>query len=370
MYNRRASLQRIHQSKLRIYRQESSKNVEKGRNIKMKLPSAEDIRRLTQKLKTQGDVTLEEAELIYSPCRSNERYSIFNSRSNKFNRELTTALEEWHKVVAEKIKAGQRGNFIFTVNTMYCFEFMQPAHDAIREYGSFKDLCNVVMVDKKLYSVLPCKILFRRINPFETSGESYYEMRSTRAGMLYYPVNTERGVYTALQFIKNLSPVISATELEESDRKLLETVFEIAAGTLLLSRDPLPYPMDSGWVGKKEIKALVLGSFMKYKGISCAVASDIVDGRSVFLVERKNVFLVKEALEIPFEDVMENALQKGIISKEEKEDLLGKDAVLFPGLKFIDASVKYIDDIVQTKMQWKAAQEEVEDENDWLDEIK
>jgi hypothetical protein len=85
---------------------------------------------------------------------------------------------------------------------------------------------------------------------------------------------------------------------------------------------------------------------------------------------QKNVFLVKEALEIPFEDVMENALQRGVISKEEKEGLLGKDVVLFPGLKFIDTSVEYIDDIVQTKMEWKAAREEVEDENDWLNEIK
>jgi len=79
----------------------------------MKLPSAEDIRRLTQKLKTQGDITLEEADLIYSPCRSNERYTIFDSRSNKLNRELTAALEGWHKVVADKIKAGERGNFVF-----------------------------------------------------------------------------------------------------------------------------------------------------------------------------------------------------------------------------------------------------------------
>ncbi len=332
----------------------------------MKLPSAEDIRRLTQKLRTQGDITLEEADLIYSPCRSNERYSIFDSRSDKFNSELTAALEDWYKVVAEKIKAGKRGNFIFTVNTMYRFEFMEPAQRAIKEYGSFEDLCNVVMIDKKLYSALPCKILFRRTNPPETSGESYYEMRSTRAGMLYYPVKTEKGVCTALQFIKKMFPVISATELKESDRKLLEAVFETAAGTLLLSRDPLPYPMDSGWVGKKEIKALVLGSFMKYKGISCAAASDIVDGRSVFLVERKNVFLVKEALEIPFEDVIENALQKGAISKEEKESLLGEDAVLFPGLKFINVSVRYIDDIVQRKIKGETAQNEAEEADDWF----
>lgn len=67
---------------------------------------------------------------------------------------------------------------------------------------------------------------------------------------------------------------------------------------------------------------------------------------------------------------MENALQKGVIDKKEKEGLLGKDAVLFPGLKFIDVSVQYIDDIVQKKMEWKAAREEVEEEIGWLEEIR
>lgn len=340
-----------------------------GRN-KMKLPSAEDIRQLTQKLKQQGDITLEEADWIYSPCRSNERFAIFNPRSDSFDHKLMGALKGWYRVVAEKIKAGQRGNFIFTVNTVYYFEFMQVAHNAIRKHGNFEDLCNFIKVNKKLYSALPCKNLFSRTSPLETSGESYYEMENSRAGMLYYPIKTDAGAYTILQFMKKLSPVISTRALKEDDRELLKTVFEIAAGTLLLSQDPMPYPMNSGWIEKKEAKTLMLGSFMKHNNISCVVASDILDGRSVVFVEKEKAPLVKEALKIPFEDVVENALQKGVIDKKEKEGLLGKDAVLFPGLKFIDVSVQYIDDIVQKKMEWKAAREEVEEEIGWLEEIR
>ncbi len=338
----------------------------------MILPNADDIKQLTQKLKTQGDISLEEVDKIYSLCRSNERYKILNPRSDKFDSELMAALKEWYKVVAEKIKAGERGNFIFTVNTVYYFyfKFMQVAHNAIRKYGTFEDLCNDIVVDKKLYSALPCKNLFSKTSPLETSGENYYEMENSRAGILYYPVKTEKGTYTILQFMKKLSPIFSTKAIKEDDRELLQTVFEIAAGTLLLSKDRLPYPMNSGWVEKREVKALVLGSFMKHNNISCMIASDILDGRSVVFVEKEKAPLVKEAMKVPFEELAENALQKGIIDEKEKEGLLGEDAALFPGLKFIDVSTQYIDDIVQAKMKWKAIREEIAEENAWLEEIR
>lgn len=332
---------------------------------------ADKIKELTQKLKQQGDISLEEADWVYSLCRSNERYVIFNPRSYDFDRKLMAALKEWYKVVAEKIKAGQRGNFVFTVNTVYYFKFMQVAHNAIRKYGTFEDLCNAIVVDKKLYSALPCsKNLFNKTSPLETSGENYYEMENSRAGILYYPVKTEKGTYTILQFMKKLSPIFSTKTIKEDDRELLQTVFEIAAGTLLLSKDRLPYPMNSGWVEKREVKALVLGSFMKHNNISCMIASDILDGRSVVFVEKEKAPLVKEAMKVPFEELAENALQKGIIDEKEKEGLLGEGTVLFPGLKFIDVSTQYIDDIVQAKMKWKAIREEIAEENAWLEEIR
>jgi len=128
--------------------------------------------------------------------------------------------------------------------------------------------------------------------------------------------------------------------------------------------------MNSGWVEKREVKALVLGSFMKHNNISCMVASDILDGNSVVFVEEDKALLVKEAMKVPFEELAENALQKGIIDEKEKEGLLGEGTVLFPGLKFIDVSTQYIDDIVQAKMKWKATREEIAEENAWLEEIR
>ncbi len=332
---------------------------------------AKTVQHLIRKLKQQGNVSLEEADKIYSLCRSNERYKILNPRSDKFDNELMAALKEWYKVVAKKIEDGKQGNFIFTVDTVYYFEFMQVAYNAIKKHGTFEDLCNKIMVDKKLYSTLPCKNLFRRTNSLEARGEDYYEIESSQAGMLYHPVETEVGPCTILQFIKKLSPVISATALKEDDRELLEATFEIAVGAIPLSQDLLPYFINnSSWVEKKEIQAMVLGAFMKHKDILCAVASDILGGNSVVFVEKDKAPLIKEALKIPFEDIIENALQKGTFNEEGKKRLLNNDCVVFPGLAFIDESIRYIDGIVQTKMQWKTAREEVEEENAWFEEIR
>lgn len=341
-----------------------------GRNT-MILPNADDIKQLTQKLKTQGDISLEEADKIYSLCRSNERYKILNPRSDKFDSELMAALKEWYKVVAKKIEASERGNFVFTVDTVYYFEFMQVAYNAIKKHGTFEDLCNKIMVNKKLHSTLSCKNLFRRTNSLEARGENYYEIESSQAGMLYHPVKTETGTCTILQFIKKLSPVISATSLKEDDSELLEATFEIAAGAIPLSQDLLPYFINnSSWVEKREIQAMVLGAFMKHRDISCVVTSDILGGNSVVFVEKDKAPLVKEALKIPFEDIIENALQKGTFNEEGKKRLLNKDCVVFPGLAFIDVSVQYIDDIVQTKMEWKAARNIIEEEPNWLEEVR
>ena len=86
---------------------------------------AKTVQHLIRKLKQQGNVSLEEADKIYSLCRSNERYKILNPRSDKFDNELMAALKEWYKVVAKKIEDGKQGNFIFTVDTVYYFEFMR-----------------------------------------------------------------------------------------------------------------------------------------------------------------------------------------------------------------------------------------------------
>ncbi len=75
---------------------------------------AKNVKLLIQKLKMQGDITTEEANEIYSYFLDP---SIERTQLNSFNGsyKLISALEEWYKVVAEKIKAGLRGNFVFTI---------------------------------------------------------------------------------------------------------------------------------------------------------------------------------------------------------------------------------------------------------------
>lgn len=79
----------------------------------MMASSADDIEKLTQKLKTQGDISLEEADWIYSLLSENPK--AFNFDSSVYNHELYITIELWYKTISKKIKEGKHGNFIFTI---------------------------------------------------------------------------------------------------------------------------------------------------------------------------------------------------------------------------------------------------------------
>jgi len=334
-----------------------------GRNTMM-ASSADDIEKLTQRLKAQGDISLEEADWIYSFCLDKIRSPIFEPRTDYTDHKLIMVLQDWYRAVTAKIERGERGNFIFTISLAKYFEFMGAARYAIKQHGSFEDLCNVIIFDERLYSKLPYKNLFEKIYSSGTSGKDYHILKTFRAGAYYYPVKTESGFYTISQFMKKLSPTI------RDEHYLLDILFETAAGIFVLQKNPLPFPMNSGWVKSKEIKALTLGSFLKYNDISCVIASDTYQGRSIVFVEQERAPLVKEALTVSFEELVNNALYKNIINTEEARKLLNENYIPFPGVKFIKESVQYINDIVQTKIQWKTVREEVEEENAWLEEIR
>lgn len=72
------------------------------------------LTRMTKKLKRQGDVTQDEADLIYMLVK----YAcVINCaiRANLY--ELFMALEKWYKNVFKKVKAGKTGNFLYTLPT-------------------------------------------------------------------------------------------------------------------------------------------------------------------------------------------------------------------------------------------------------------
>jgi len=101
------------------------------------MTDADKIRQLTQKLEEQGDITVEEADKIY-----------FLSLQNPPG--LSKALSDWYYAVSDKIKAGQRGNFIFTIDLSEDINYLWLVKRDIQERGAFEDLCNIFMIDKRL----------------------------------------------------------------------------------------------------------------------------------------------------------------------------------------------------------------------------
>lgn len=316
----------------------------------MKAPDANAIRELTQKLKDQGDITAEEADLIYPPEKTKSP-------------ELKSTMEEWYEVVAEKIRKDLRGNFVFTIDIHRYLEFMEPAQKAIRKYGNFEDLCDSIYVDKRLYSLIPFKHLFVEAgrNPLFKNVEIYYEMDSSRAGIYYYPFQTNTGTCTISQFMKRFYsiPAFSGIKAGVASKKF----FEIAAGIYDIS--PCSYSLDN----IREIKYYILADFMKRKNIPCIIATALYDNKSILFVEEENAIVVKRVMEVPFEKLVENALRNKAIDKKVAKKLLVDNFIPnFSFDKFVKTSIEYIDETNEARI--KMMRNIGEEETEWLEEIR
>lgn len=319
---------------------------ESGENMMI---DANRIRQLIQELETKGDITLEEADEIY-----------FSKQEINSSNKLINAAKNWYEVVAQKIKQGQRGNFIFTVDLSVHFEFMEPAQRAIKKYGNFQDLCDTIMINQKFYSLIPFKHLFAKVemNPRVPGVGAYYEMESTRIGMYYYPVKTEKGTYSISQFLKKFYsiPVFSGMHVGSSSFMF----FEISAGSRGISTSVLKSVGD--------IKYYILAEFMRQKDIPCIVASAFYDKSSLLFVEEENSIVVKRILETPLERLVENALAKNVIDEQTAKILLSNKLVShFPLQKFVDVSVEYLDETNEAKIR---AMQDMAEELEWPEEIR
>lgn len=328
-----------------------------GRN-KKKYPDAPKIQQLTQKLKQQGDITLKEADKIYSLFSENAVKTVFSPISPEYDYKLIQALEEWFHAVTEKIKAGERGNFIFTIHlddNFYCKNMYQAIEviDALKEHGNFEDLCNIIMIDEKLYSAFPFKKLLKK----DELGA--YKIQSMRAGMLNYPIKTDAGTCTISQIMKKFVPVTVSVFPGVLVTDLFELIFNLEISTVRTL-----------WtLGISELKPRILSSFLKYENIPCIAAADTNSKELFVFMEKDKAFITKKALEIPFEKLIENALCSGIIDQKAARKLLNNNPLFkFPAQKFIDASVKYLDKVVQMNVEWKKAREAVEKDSKWLEE--
>lgn len=299
------------------------------------MTDADRIRQLTQKLEEQGDITVEEADEIY-----------FLSLQNPPG--LSKALSDWYYAVSDKIKAGQRGNFIFTIDLSEDINYLWLVKRDIQERGAFEDLCNIFMIDKRLCP--PLKGMYSRDN--------YYEIKTSRARMLYYPFKTDTGSYIVSQFLKKFSPAI-VTPMSMT-YKQLKTIFEIAVGA-----NDIP----SSWTSGREVKLFILSFFIKLQNFPCIAAGDM--HRTIIFVEEKHMSVMKAALETSFEELVENALNNNIIDEITAWKIGSYFGVEDPSVrKFVKASAEYLDEKVRLKMAREYIQKITEDEKEWMEEIR
>jgi len=323
------------------------------------------IQQLTWKLEKQGDITIEEADGIYSLYSQETLETILYPYSFDYNPELVQALECWYKAVAEKIENGNRGNFVFTISLFQKFhdEYTRPAREALKKYGSFEDLCNYVMIDKKLGFLFPFQHL-DKINERRPDELDFYKLTSFRAGMYYYPIRTKSGVYTVSQFMEKLAPFAISIPSNTTAFDVAQTFLRTAS----ISRK-----LRELWTLRiREAKYYILGFYMNSKDIPCVAAVSNLRKKTFIFVERENAPLVKKVLETPieFEELLENALQKNIINKKMVDALFFDDINARIPFEFVEESVRYIDEVVGRKMEWEATQKAIEEEDVWLEETR
>ena len=128
-----------------------------------------------------------------------------------------SAIDDWYEV-STKIKAGQSGNFVFSISFAYSpsrfYGWLFPAIEAIDEYGSFEDRVRAIKVNQKMLSLFPKYFL----NSFEwEKRDGLYTLHGDRVGFYRYPLhNPENGkTYTISQLFKKILSLPLAIPQEE-----------------------------------------------------------------------------------------------------------------------------------------------------------
>lgn len=353
----------------------------------MRHPDANAILQLIKKLEKYGDISLQEADWIYSLFSENALKTKLNPRSAKADHELMKALGDWFDAVAKKIEQGYRGNFVFTIILVenlskslpknmrqpggFIYEVQKKARKNLEKYGQVEDLFTQLIIDHKIYFSLPKE--FQELFIEETKNQqNFYVLKSPRAGMYRYPIKTQKGVYTIAQFMKNFTPIMKTNKYNVGNI-FLKTV-QGAYSTLL---DP-----QNSWylrnLDNSIIFQCIIAAYMNYKELPCIVMlrqngnfTFIFDGDFVFFTEKDKVHIIKEILKISFEDIIRNALSENVVDERTLKNMLYKNYIIrLPAEEFIQTSVEYIDNTVQAKTKWKNTRKAVEGEAEWLDLIR
>lgn len=314
--------------------------------------SEDEIRQLIQKLERENDISLEEADQMFSFAEAlaeaiTEEGALYVPvMENKLGQTFpVSAIDSWYEAVAQKIKAGQSGNFVFSISFTYSpsrfYGWLFPAIEAIDEYGSFEDRVRAIKVNQKMLSLFPKYFL----NSFKwEKRDGLYTLYSDRAGFYRYPRrNPENGkTYTISQLFKKILSL------------------------------PLAIPQEEIIAPSKTDKVLYVLKYLQQKVPYMEIKTTNNLFRETTVHTSKEAALIaKKAMEISFEELVENAVMQGVIDKDAAKELLkDKSAGRFIDKDFEEVSIKYIDDTVKRKMEWEVLRKAVEEEDEWLMEIR
>ncbi len=321
--------------------------------------SEDEIRQLIQKLERENDISLEEADQMFSFAEAlaeaiTEEGALYVPvRENKLGQKFpVSAIDDWYEAVARKIKAGQSGNFVFSISFAYSsiyssshfYGWIFPAIKALDEYGKFEDRVKAIKVNQKMLSLFPKYFL----NSFKwEKRDGLYVLYSDRAGFYRYPrKNPENGqTYTISQLFKKILSL------------------------------PLAIPQEELIVPSKTDKTLYVLKYLQqkvpYMEIKTTNSLFSLFWETTVYTSKEEVSIAKKALGISFEELVENAVVQGVIDEDIAKELSqDKSADRFIDEDFEKASIKYIDDVVKKKMEWEKVQEEVADEDIWLEVLR
>jgi len=186
--------------------------------------NSDEIKRLIQKLKTENDISLEEANQLFS-CT--ELFAKAILKQGMFHDSVlliklkkqnfpALALTKWCEVAAEKIRAGYSGNFIFTIplafSSSHFYNYLRPAFEALQDCGKLEDRIETIRANQKMLSLLPKYFPFE----WEERGELYV-LHGDRVGFYRYPLRKPGSgeIYTISQVFEKILSFPIAISQEE-----------------------------------------------------------------------------------------------------------------------------------------------------------
>lgn len=318
------------------------------------------IQGLTKRLETQNDVSLKEADWMFYTYQG---YGM----SDRVRKSITPAIKDWYDTVAQKIKAGFSGNFIFSIPYIlpnppeYPYYIYCPVPEEVKEafiealltYGKWEDRIYAVKANARGFSLFPKYLqgLFQETDEY-THAKYGVIAFARRAGFFRAPWYNSAGVKfnSLLEFLQKKLPAPILTTRES-----------------IIDYNPhfaLDYLYEN--IPIIEVRAKKWDDYKSW-------------GETVFFTDEKNLAIAKELLNIPNSEIAQYLYRNGFIDANTASLFLEYDNIFETELSEAgwDACKEYIEKRaaefkkrMKMKKEWETTRNIVEDEDIWLDVIR